>query len=42
MSTRTVPKDKFLAGHWTFPGGGVVSAALSGINAARQILKDKK
>lgn len=33
-------KGLFLTGHWTFPGGGVVSAALSGINTARQIVKE--
>lgn len=32
-------KGLFLAGHWTFPGGGVVSAALSGINAAHKVTR---
>jgi len=30
-----------LAGHWTFPGGGVVSVAISGVNAAKKILRKK-
>ena len=29
----------YLAGHWTLPGGGIVTVALSGMNAARKILK---
>jgi len=32
-------KGLYLAGHWTFPGGGVVSVAISGLNAARHITR---
>lgn len=32
-------KGLYLAGHWTFPGGGVVTVALSGMNAARLVMK---
>jgi len=31
-----------LAGHWTFPGGGIVSVAFSGMIAAQKILKKNK
>lgn len=33
------PKGLFLAGHWTFPGGGIVSVAISGALAGRRVLK---
>lgn len=38
-SSSGVVKNLFLAGHWTFPGGGIVSVAISGMNAAKKILK---
>ncbi len=30
----------FLVGHWTNPGGGIVAVALSGYNAARNIIRN--
>jgi phytoene dehydrogenase-like protein len=32
----------YQAGHWTFPGGGIPMVILSGINAAKLVLKDMR
>ncbi len=32
-------KGLFHAGHWTYPGGGIVAVAVSGINVGKKILK---
>jgi phytoene dehydrogenase-like protein len=37
---RTTFRGLYLAGHWTFPGGGVAAAATSGRIAARTVLAD--
>lgn len=39
FSQATPIKGLYLAGHWTFPGGGVVTVALSGMSAARLVMK---
>lgn len=38
-STTKAIRNLFLAGHWTFPGGGIVSVAISGLNAAKKVMK---
>jgi prolycopene isomerase len=38
-SQKTPIGNLYQAGHWTFPGGGVPMVILSGINAARLVLK---
>lgn len=37
--SKSAIKGLFLCGHWTSPGGGVVTVALSGMQAARYIMK---
>jgi len=32
-------KNMFLAGHWTYPGGGVVPVAISGMHAAKLVVQ---
>ncbi len=32
-------KGLFHTGHWTYPGGGIIAVAVSGINVAKKILK---
>jgi all-trans-retinol 13,14-reductase len=41
-SQKTPFKNLFQAGHWTFPGPGIFTVALSGRNAAKLVLKDMK
>ena len=41
-SQKTQIKNLYQAGHWTFPGPGIYTVALSGKNAAQLILKDMK
>ncbi len=41
-SQKTPIKNLYQAGHWTFPGGGVSTVVVSGINAAQLVLKDMK
>jgi len=42
IRTQETPiSNLYLAGHWTFPGGGIPMVILSGINAARLVLKDR-
>jgi phytoene dehydrogenase-like protein len=41
-SQRTPIANLYQAGHWTFPGGGIPMVILSGINAAKLVLKDIK
>jgi prolycopene isomerase len=38
LPQKTPIENLYLAGHWTMPGGGVPSVALSGLRAARTIL----
>ena len=40
-NARRLNLELLLAGHWTFPGGGVTSAAFSGVNASRRIMRFK-
>jgi all-trans-retinol 13,14-reductase len=39
-SQKTPIKNLYQAGHWTFPGFGIFTVALSGRNAAKLVLKD--
>ncbi len=39
---KTPITDLYQAGHWTFPGGGVPMVIISGINAAKLVLKSMK
>jgi prolycopene isomerase len=39
-SQKTPIANLYQAGHWTFPGGGIPMVILSGINAAKLVLKD--
>jgi phytoene dehydrogenase-like protein len=41
-SQRTPIARLYQAGHWTFPGGGIPMVILSGINAAKLVLKDMR
>jgi all-trans-retinol 13,14-reductase len=41
-SQKTPIKNLYQAGHWTFPGFGIFTVALSGRHAARLVLKDLK
>ena len=41
-SQKTPIKNLYQAGHWTFPGPGIYTVALSGKNAAQLILKEVK
>lgn len=41
-SQKTLFKNLYQAGHWTFPGAGVLTVALSGRNAAKLVLKDMR
>jgi prolycopene isomerase len=41
-SQKTPIANLYQAGHWTFPGGGVPMVILSGINAAKLVLKSMK
>jgi len=41
LPPRTPIENLYLAGHWTFPGGGVASVAVSGRIAAQEILRGK-
>ena len=41
-SQKTPIANLYQAGHWTFPGGGIPMVILSGINAAKLVLKDMK
>lgn len=38
LDQKTPIQNLYLAGHWTMPGGGVPSVAISGLRAARMIL----
>ncbi len=39
---KTPITDLYQAGHWTFPGGGVPMVIISGINAARLVLRSMR
>lgn len=39
---KTPVSNLFQAGHWTFPGGGVPMVLISGVNAGRLVLKNRK
>jgi phytoene dehydrogenase-like protein len=41
-SQKTPIAHLYQAGHWTFPGGGIPMVILSGINAAKLVLKDMR
>jgi phytoene dehydrogenase-like protein len=41
-SQKTPIANLYLAGHWTFPGGGIPMVIISGINAAKLVLKSIK
>jgi len=41
-SQKTPIANLYQAGHWTFPGGGVPMVIISGINAAKLVLKSMK
>jgi prolycopene isomerase len=41
-SQKTPIANLYQAGHWTFPGGGIPMVIISGINAAKLVLKDMK
>ena len=41
-SQKTPFANLYQAGHWTFPGGGIPMVILSGINAAKLVLKDMR
>lgn len=41
-SQKTPIANLYQAGHWTFPGGGIPMVIISGINAAKLVLKDIK
>jgi prolycopene isomerase len=41
-SQKTPVANLYQAGHWTFPGGGIPMVILSGINAAKLVLKSMK
>jgi prolycopene isomerase len=41
-SQKTPIANLYQAGHWTFPGGGIPMVILSGINAAKLVLKGMK
>jgi phytoene dehydrogenase-like protein len=41
-SQKTPFKNLYQAGHWTFPGFGILTVALSGRNAAKLVLKEAK
>jgi len=41
-SQKTPIANLYQAGHWTFPGGGIPMVIISGINAARLVLKSMK
>jgi phytoene dehydrogenase-like protein len=41
-SQKTPIANLYQAGHWTFPGGGIPMVILSGINAAKLVLKSMK
>jgi len=39
LSPRTPIENLYLAGHWTFPGGGIASVTVSGRIAAQEVLR---
>jgi prolycopene isomerase len=39
LSPRTSIENLYLAGHWTYPGGGVASVSVSGRIAAQEVLR---
>jgi prolycopene isomerase len=41
-SQKTPIANLYQAGHWTFPGGGIPMVIISGINAAKLVLKSMK
>jgi len=41
LSPRTPIENLYLAGHWTYPGGGVAAVAVSGRIIAQEILKGR-
>ncbi|MDH7500815.1 MAG: FAD-dependent oxidoreductase, partial [candidate division NC10 bacterium] len=41
LSPRTPIENLYLTGHWTYPGGGVASVAVSGRMVAQEILKGR-
>lgn len=41
-SQKTPIPNLYQAGHWTFPGGGIPMVIISGINAAKLVLKSMK
>jgi prolycopene isomerase len=41
LSPRTPIENLYLTGHWTYPGGGVASVAVSGRIVAQEILKGR-
>jgi all-trans-retinol 13,14-reductase len=41
-SQKTPFKNLYQAGHWTFPGPGIFTVALSGRNAAKLVLRESK
>jgi prolycopene isomerase len=41
-SQKTPIANLYQAGHWTFPGGGIPMVIISGINAAKFVLKSMK
>lgn len=42
LRAKTVFDGLYLAGHWTNPGGGIVSVAQSGIRAAKYVINHQK
>jgi len=41
LSPRTPIENLYLAGHWTYPGGGVASVSVSGRIAAQEVLRSR-
>jgi prolycopene isomerase len=41
-SQKTPIANLYQAGHWTFPGGGIPMVIISGINAARLVLRSMR
>ncbi len=41
LSPRTSIENLYLAGHWTYPGGGVASVSVSGRIAAQEVLRSR-
>jgi phytoene dehydrogenase-like protein len=41
-SQKTPIANLYQAGHWSFPGGGIPMVIISGMNAAKLVLKSMK